>query len=112
MPPPRSLPGTTVELLSEGLRNRTVGGHAGAGCCDQQDMSDALTASEPIDGGGRRPAQPISSSLRSVAGQLAGGELAGGIISGRRGVETGGVTMMPAGGDGATSAAAGASVSV
>jgi len=38
--------------------------------------------------------------------------LAGGIISGGSGVETGGVTMMPAGGDGAVSAAGGACGSV
>jgi hypothetical protein len=58
----------------------------------------------------------MSSSFRSVAGQdgagRAGGELAGGIISGRGGrIETGGVTMMP-GADWPVSAAGGASGSV
>jgi hypothetical protein len=47
-----------------------------------------------------------------VAGQDGGGELAGGIISGGSGVEAGGVTMMPAGGEGAVSAAGGGCGSV
>ena len=65
------------------------------------------------DGGAQESrAHPMSSSFRSVAGQDGGGELAGGIISGGSGVETGGVTMMPAGGDGAVSAAGGACGSV
>jgi hypothetical protein len=54
----------------------------------------------------------MSSSFRSVAGQDGGGELAGGIISGGSGVEAGGVTMMPAGGEGAVSAAGGGCGSV
>ena len=54
----------------------------------------------------------MSSSFRSVAGQDGGVELAGGTISGRNGIDTGGVTMMPAGGEGSVSAAGGACGSV
>jgi hypothetical protein len=54
----------------------------------------------------------MSSRLRLVAGQVCGGELAGGWVSGRSGIEIGGVTMMPAGGDGAVSDAGGSCDSV